>query len=271
MYDVLATTLKILGRPTAEVERALLSRVDFTAVDVPSMLYSAAYLTRFGAEAQALTLYRQASRLAPTRPEPYVLGLKLARQARDVDAVRWAAGGILTYAWTKDHPKLHQLAEDAAAEARSWLLVKNRQNDAVALDEAMRQARQRDLVMKLTWAGQGDLDLIVEEPLGTTCSFENPQSPGGGVLVHDGRGPDQKKCYEHYVCAFGAPGTYRIRVQHVSGDIVGKRARLMMTLYRGTPRETKRSIPVRIGRVDQIVRLSLKQGRRTELAAAETE
>ncbi len=36
MYDVLALSMQIAGRPKADVERALLSHVDFSATDVPT-------------------------------------------------------------------------------------------------------------------------------------------------------------------------------------------------------------------------------------------
>ena len=87
MYDVLAMSMQIAGRPKSEIERVLLSRVDFTATDGPNMLLSAAYLSRFGVNERALLLYRQASKISPTRPEPYALGLKLAERLQDYDAV----------------------------------------------------------------------------------------------------------------------------------------------------------------------------------------
>lgn len=266
MYEVLALSMEIAGRPKRQIERVLLSRVDFTAADVDSMLYSAAYLTRFGGQEPALRLYRQASRLAPTRPEPYVMGLKLAQTQKDHEAIRWAAAGILTSAWTRDHEALHRQAENAAAEAEQQLREAGRVEEADALKAAMSQARQRDLVVRLTWSGEGDLDLIVEEPPGTICSFENPQSPGGGVLVHDGYGPDQANCYEEYVCARGVAGTYRLRIKHVWGNIVGRRAQLEVVRYRGTDRESVRKYPVLFDRREKVIRLALAHGRRTELA-----
>ena len=269
MYEVLAISMEIAGRPKDEVERVLLSRVDFTAVDVPSMLFSAAYLTRFGANTQALTLYRQASRLAPHRPEPYVLALKLARQQKDFDAIRWAATGILTTAWIKNYAQLHRDAENAAVDAEQQLRAAGRIEEADALKSAMDEARKRDLIVKLTWAGDGDLDLFVEEPPGIVCSFENPQSPGGGVHVHDGYGPKSANCYEEYLCAFGVSGNYRIRVRHVGGNIVGKRAQLTVTRYHGTSKQTARTFIVHVAKRDKIVRLSLSQGRRTELVPIE--
>jgi len=266
MYDVLALSMKIAGRPKAQFERVLLSRIDFTGADVPSMIYSAAYLTRFEARDQALALYRQASRLAPARPEPYLLGLKLARRQKDYEAVRWAAVGILTTVWTGDYARLHRLAENAAMDAMTALRAAGRNKQADDFRTAMQAAHIRDLVIKLSWSGEGDLDLTVEGPRGTVCSNEHRRSPGGGVLVHDGFGPDQKNCFDEYVCAQGVPGRYRARIRHTSGRIVGKRALLTVIRYRGTPYESTRKIGITLGEGDRIVRIALPRGRRRVLA-----
>lgn len=266
MYEVLALSMELAGRPKVDIERVLLSGVDFTGVDFQSMMYSAAYLTRFERHKQGLILYRQASRLAPTRPEPYILGLKLARRLKDYSAIEWAVTGILTYAWTANHQQLHRDAENAALEAEQQLRQLGETDRADALVQAVAQSQQRDLVLRLTWNGNGDLDMIVEEPLGSICSFETPQSSGGGSLVHDGYGPNQKNCYEEYVCAFGVAGRYRVKIRHVWGNIVGKRARLTVIRYQGTPRESSRTFTVPLEQRDKIVRVSLTRGRRTELS-----
>lgn len=268
MYEVLALSMEIAERPRDEIERVLLSRVDFTAADVDSMLYSAAYLTRFGGEELALRLYRQASRLVPTRPEPYVMGLRLARKLKDYKAVGWAAAGIITSAWTPDHRQLHREAEDAALDAEQQLRQAGQLEAADQLKQEMAAAHVRDLVVRLTWAGEGDLDVIVEEPPGTVCSFQNPQTRGGGILMHDGYGPDQDNCYEEYVCPRGVPGNYRLRVKHVWGNVVGRRAQLEVTRYRGTDHETTRKYPIVFDKREKVIRLALNQGRRTELAPA---
>lgn len=263
MYEVLALSMELAGRPRAQIERVVLSLNDFGSADYRSMIYSAAYLTRFDRRAAALRLYREASNLAPERPEPYILGLKHARHLRDADAVRWAACGILAHAWTRDYAELHHEAENAALEAEQW---ERRAGNAAAADEirsAIAQAQRRDVTILLKWSGNGDLDLIVEEPGGTVCSFQDRETTAGGVLTHDGYGPEQDNCYEEYVCAFGRPGEYRIRVRHAWGKIVGRRATL--TIVRngadGAPQTETRSIM--IGDGDAIVDLSLQNGRRT--------
>ncbi|MFP6770229.1 MAG: hypothetical protein VB859_18785 [Planctomycetaceae bacterium] len=268
MYDVLALTMQIVGRPRAEIERVLLSRIDFTATDVPNMLLSAAYLTRFGADRQALTLYRQASRISPTRPEPYALGLKLAERLQDHDAIRWAATGTLTYTWPTDYRRRHQAALDVASDAEAALRKSGQVKQAEKLAEAVAVARQRDLVVTLSWNGPGELDLRIQEPLGTVCDFDNRQTRSGGALVHDGFGPVQQNCFEEYVCAFAAAGEYRLVVDHVDGEIVGKRGKLTIRRYVGTDNEQVHTHPVVLDSRQKVVRLSLQGGRRVNLSDA---
>jgi hypothetical protein len=80
MYQVLALTYKIQGRPAEDVERALLSDVD-PNLEYSNIILTAAYLARFNDKAPALRMYRQAALQAPFRPEPYIMGLKIARSA----------------------------------------------------------------------------------------------------------------------------------------------------------------------------------------------
>ena len=117
-------------------------------------------------------------------------------------------------------------------------------------------------MIRLTWNGPGDLDLFVEEPLGTVCSPTKPQSPGGGVMVHDGSGPKPQNSYDAYVCALAASGTYTIHVRHIRGDIVGKRATLTAIRYAGSDQESKKTISVPLSSDDVSVRIPLNRGRR---------
>ncbi|MCC7421771.1 MAG: hypothetical protein IT428_15940 [Planctomycetaceae bacterium] len=267
MYEVLALSMEIAGRPKEEVERVLLSRVDFNGSDVASMIYSAAYLVRFGGERQALKLYRQASQIDPTRPEPYTLGLKLAIKAKDHEAIRWATTGILTNVWSEGYEDLHRQAENAAADSRKELMQAERTSEVEALDRALSEAHKQDLIVRLTWAGEGDLDLIVDEPQGTVCSFENPRTRGGGILVHDGFGPASKNTWEEYRCPFGFPGDYRLRIRHIGGNVVGKRASLTITQYRGSENEVRRTFTVPLDEQDKSIRIPLAQGRRKDFEA----
>lgn len=262
MYDVLALSMEIVGSPKQEIQRVLLSRIDFSAADVSNMIFSAAYLSRFHADERALKLYQQAATLQPARPEPYVMGLRLAEKLKDAQGIQWAATGILTHVWVNGHQKLHQRALNSLADLEQSFKNKGRKAEAKVVESARKNALRRDLKLELSWNGDGDLDLIVEEPKGTVCSFEAPLTAGGGVLLNDGYGPRQENCRENYLCAFGFPGTYVVRVRYVSGNIVGQRAKLKVTRYLGSEHPVVESRTVQLSNEDQIIRIDLSKGRR---------
>ena len=269
MYDTLAMSMKIAGRPQKDIERVLLSRIDFTTTDIPGLLYSAAFLARLEAPGQALRMYRQAATLAPDRPEPYVLGLKIARQMKDYEATAWACSGILENVWTDDRKQRHLDAEDALTDALKELETGNQKAEADKLKKTVAESRRRDLIMRLEWSGNGDLDLAVEEPIhsetqASVCSVLNQRSPGGGRFTHDGYGPAPENCYDEYVCVRGMSGDYRARISHSSGDIVGKRCQLIVTRYQGTREELVRKVDVPLDKPEKVVRISLNDGRRQE-------
>jgi hypothetical protein len=267
MYTILALEMERAGKPREEIERVLLSTVDFSAVNIPNILYSAAFLTRFGAKERALGMYRQASQVDPMRLEPYAMGLKLAREAEDADAVAWAASGILQRAWGTDYEKLHRDAETTARDLALVLRKNGNPEAADRLEGVVAEALKRDLVIELSWSGKADLDLKVEEPAGAICSADNPATMGGGVFVHDGFGGDQKDCFDKYVCPRGMSGDYRATVQHVSGDVVGKRAVLRVIRYQGSSREIEDQFTIKLSDQDKVVRVTLQHGRLKELTA----
>ncbi len=264
MYQVLAETMRVVGRPKSQIERVLLSSQDVILNDPRSMMHLAAYLVRFDRFDRALELYRQAAALDPSRPEPYVLALELATRTKNYNAIAWSAPEVLTFSWVKGREKLNRLAEESAAIAESALMKSGDFSRAFELRAEMQKARRLDLVVRLEWSGQGDLDLQVREPGGTVCSSAHALTAAGGIFIHDGFGPIQDHCYEEYLCPQGLPGEYRAIVKHVSGDIVGKRARITITRDRGTPNEESFTETLFIGPTDQSVRFSLSQGRRQQ-------
>jgi hypothetical protein len=224
-------------------------------------------LTRFGAKDRALAMYRQASVVDPTRLESYALGLRLAREAEDPEAVAWAATGILQRAWGSDYEKLHRDAEATARDMEVALRKVGNAQAADRLSEALGDALKRDLVIELGWSGKADLDLLVEEPAGAICSADNPVTMGGGIFVHDGFGGDQKDCYDKYVCPRGMSGDYRATVRHISGEAVGKRAVLKVVRYQGSSREIVDQFTIKLADHDRVVRVTLQHGRLKELTA----
>jgi hypothetical protein len=261
MYEVLALSYELDKRPKEDSERALLSAID-PHVDFESMMLSSAYLSRFDNQKPALRLYRQASVRNPVRPEPYVMGLPIARKLRDLDAVRWAVEGILNYSWHGDFEKHHRDARIAAEEAIQELRERDRFREARDFQAALEAANIRDVVLELTWSGPGDVDLIVEEPGGSRCSFEIPQTASGGAHLRDGFGPKQENCYEKYVCTRAISGKYVAHIRHVQGQIVAGKALLKIIRHQNTDRESVKEFPISLGEDDQRVLFVLENGRR---------
>ncbi len=80
-------------------------------------------------------------------------------------------------------------------------------------------------------------------------------------------GPQQKETYELIVYPQALSGTYRIKIQHVWGEVVAKRALLTVTEHQGTDKKKSKSQVVTLTGDETVVRVQLEQGRRTEPAA----
>lgn len=262
MYEALVLALDALGTPRDEIERTLLSAADLSATNADSQMHVAAFLARWGSPRRALALFRQASRIDPTRPEPYVVGFYLASQQRDLDAIQWTTLGILGNVWRGQDEQLVRRARGAVEDAIEQLRSQGRSHEAERFAEAVAEAERRDLMIRATWDGDADVDLIVEEPAGTVCSFRNPHTPAGGVLVSDGFG-DRRE--ELYVCSKAMPGRYGVRLRRVWGNLVGSRVNVKITRHEGSAEPVVEHQTVTVGDQDESVVVNLLQGRRTEL------
>lgn len=264
MYEVLALNMEIQNYPKEAVERVVLSLSDFGDANFESMMYSGAYLTRFGRKPAALTMYRQASRLLPERAEPYALGLKLAKETESPEYVGWAACGLLQNYWKPDFPQVHKEAETALRDQIQKARRNSQTELADSLQAALLQARSRDLSIRLEWNGSADLDMQIEEPSGTVCSVESRETQGGGLFLHDGVGPDAANAYELYICPLGVAGPYRVRVSNKDGSLVGNRATLTVTIREGFPDQARFTRTLVIDGEEASLTIDLPKGRRTQ-------
>lgn len=264
MYEVLALSMEIEGAPREAIERVVLSLSDFGGVTFDNLMYSAAYLQRFERTHAALKLYQQASRLAPERDEPYVLGLPLSRKLEHRQAIQWAAAGILQHHWGKDYEAQHRKADDAFAALIREQQMAGQDSAVEEVKRSWQASRQRDVQVRVEWSGDGDVDLFVEEPPGSVCSHETPLTIAGGIHLHDGMGPDQDNCYESYVCPHAVSGNYRVRLKHAFGKIVGQRATVTVTLHAGSPNEEKLTRTIVLQDGEGGFTFELVDGRRTQ-------
>jgi uncharacterized membrane protein YgcG len=131
----------------------------------------------------------------------------------------------------------------------------------------------RDCVVKVTWTGNADIDVLVEEPSATVCSLQNRRTTSGGVLIGDTFSNPKTQSAdgfsEFYVCPKGFSGTYRLLIRRVWGQVTaGKVTVEIVTNYNGKEQTYgKQQIP--LGEKNAIVNFEVKNGRRMEPIAAE--
>lgn len=266
MYEAISLGLLASGKPVTEVERALMSAVDFTD-NTDQILHVAAFMSQLGLDQRALKLYQELSMANPYRPEPYVLGLAAARRLQDAAGLQWACVGILSQEWPLAQREIPEKAF-RAAEAR-WIDLKKagKLEEAEQLSQAVAAAQIRDCIVRVTWTGDADLDLLVEEPGASVCSLQEPRTLGGGLLLGDGfsgasNSPDGVS--ETYVCPRGFTGEYRLLLRRAWGQVAAGRATVEIWTHYGTPKQTYGKQQIPIGTKDVVVNFEVVDGRRVE-------
>jgi hypothetical protein len=267
MYEALGLILQMQNKSRSEIERALLSAVDF-AVGPNDLLTVAAYMARTGHEQRALKIYRQVSEADPYRPEPYVQGLQLSKRVDDLDGIRWATVGILRQAWPKDREQIAHHALRVAEATLARLKGEGRTQEMEAFEQELNKAMTRDCVVQVSWDGEADVDLLVEEPTGSVCSFRNPRTTAGGVMIGDtvaGTAESSAKgLSEAYVCPEAFAGAYRVLLRKVWGKVAGDKVTVdVYTHFRDQKAQHfRKQIP--LGDDDAAVVFELPEGRRQE-------
>ena len=166
-----------------------------------------------------------------------MLGLRAARAMNDLDGLKWASLGILSQAWPKEQADVWQAGVGVAKEVLDKLRAEKRTKEADEFQAALDEAVARDCVAIVTWTGEADVDVLVEEPSGTVCSLRNPRTTAGGVLLGDAITQTGRDSYgghsEVYVCPKGFDGTYRMLVRRVWGNVTAGKVNVeVMTHYR---------------------------------------
>ena len=213
MYESLGIALELGGRPKAEIERAIMSACDFSTNPQELMLI-ARYLSHIGLDERAVDVYRQVAKAAPLEQDAYALGLRAAQRAKDADGIRWAAVGIIKQAWPTDQQEIRNSAMRIAQATLEELQAAGNTAAVEQFRRELDEALVRDCVVKVSWSGDADVDLVVEEPSGSICSLREPRSVSGGVVLGDSYANFEKDeqagtFSETYVCPQGFAGEYR--------------------------------------------------------------
>lgn len=263
VYEALAVALQQSGGSPDEIERAQLSAVDLEPQDAGGYLRAGKSMATAKRYDRALAFCRQASLLEPDSSDPYADALLYSEMAKDARTMEWAATNLLSRDWPEGASQLHDKARDRLRTLGRVLAAERRAAEADRLSTAADRSRARDLVVKLSWQGQADLDLEIREPVGTTCSFLQRQTPGGGTLIGDTL---DDLSHETYTAAQGFSGTYEIKVRRVWGRPLGSKATVEVIRHQGTPDETRSRQTLVVDQNAATVKVELPDGRRRAVA-----
>ena len=265
VYEALAVSLEASGGDPDEIRRARLSAVALDPTDAEGFLTAARTLAENGQHDRALAFCRQAAQLEPNLERSYEEALTYAEKAKDARSMEWAAGNLLRQDWPVENQFVHLKAQTRLSSLASSLDSDKRSTDADKLRAAVTRMKERDLVINLTWETSqepAEMELIVKESTGATCSYEQKQTPGGGILIH---GDSRSVNRISYVSAAAFDGTYDVTVRKLWGRPLFGQARLEIIRHLGTPQEDRQLEIVKIDTA-KTFHVRLDGGRRTELA-----
>jgi hypothetical protein len=267
VYEALAVALRESGGSPEEIERAEVSAADLRPLDARGLLRASQAMADQKRYDRAVAFCRQAATLQPNLSTPYSEALHFAELAEDASGMQWAAGTLLKQDWPTNSRELQARAlQKADALVKKLEAKPERQDDARRLAEAVSAQRRRDLVIKLRYEGQADLDLKVTEPTGTVCWSLNRQSIGGGTLIGDNLADmTEKEKSETYLAAEAFSGDYQVDVYRVWGKPDFDKAQVVIIRQQGTKDEHEQLVTVDLSNPKPI-KFRLDGGRRTEAA-----
>ncbi len=266
MYETMALAMLAADYPRAEVERALMSAAEWSS-NPDELLYLARYLGRMQFYRRAYQICRQVDRMQPGRHEVYAMALQFARQMDDPQAIAWAALNVLSQEWPKKYQQVVSQARFAVQALLERYKKEGKHQQAKELQAQLQEAQRRDVVLLVSWTGEADIDLIVEEPTGTVCSFRTPRTSGGGVMLGDyyaSTSSGHARAGEAYVCAKAFSGRYRAVLRRVWGRPTAGKVRVDVVTNYGTPQQKIVSRLVDVGEKDALILFQVDEGRRRE-------
>ncbi len=264
MYEALVLALQISGAPQADVERAVMSAVDYSD-STSDALMAAKYMADNAMQTRAIALLKDIAESDPLRPEPYVIALNAAQRIKDTDGIEWATLGVLSQAW----PNHVDVVAEALKAAKTLEIDYRREGKTAKLESFLKrrdEALYRDCVIEVAWTGNADIDLYVEEPGGSVCSRQVPRTTGGGILMGDAASNEKsdQQTVEHYVLPKGFSGTYRLYLHRVWGEVPSGKATVTILRNFRSPEQSGQTKQVSLSSEGAIVVFDLDKGRRTE-------
>ena len=265
MYEALALAMRIEKMPPADIERVLLSSADF-ATSARQVIFLAEYMDRLGYRQRALELLREVTLRDPAADLAYAKALEIAIYLDDADALQWATLGVLSQEWPRENAAIFEKAVRHSKSVVAQMRKAGQDQKADAYAAKLKQALARDIVVKVSWSGDADVDLMVEEPTGSVCSYRQNKTPGGGLLVGDpnaGFSPTAGGSHcEVYSCPAAFSGDYRVLLRQVWGRIPAGRVTVDVWSHLGSENQQHIQKIIPLDEDGALVSFHLDAGRR---------
>ena len=178
-------------------------------VRAADQLFLRGYLDRVGA------LLDEATKKVPHNYFPLVMSINLAQKTHDANRMGDAIERLLSLGWPGNDEYLRRESHNQADRLASTLREEGRGAEADALLARLPAAEARDVFIRLSWDGDADYDLIVQEPLGAVAQVATPRTVFGGSIIKNGYGQHPE---EVYVCPRGFDGDYTVRIASIYSD-----------------------------------------------------
>ena len=179
MYEGLGLAMQANHAPIEEVERALMSAVDY-GNDEESLLAAGIYMSEVGLHKRALQVLQDVSEVNPYRLS-LCGGLALAKRLGDLEAIKWASVGVLSQAWTNEQRHVEFDAQRTAEAVMLQLKQAGLMEQAKSFGENL--SVQHIGIVGSLYAGRGMQILIcLAGANSTVCSLQNGRTAGGVLL-----------------------------------------------------------------------------------------
>jgi len=132
----------------------------------------------------------------------------------------------------------------------------------------LKQALIRDVIVKVKWTGDADIDVMIKEPAGTVCSLRNQRTTSGGLMIGDLPDSASKEHVEGHMAVYTCPkafsGNYQVLIRRVFGKVPTGNVNVEVSTQYNTNQEKTltQKIPVKDG--EALVKFDVTEGRRKE-------
>ena len=229
-------------------------------------MIAAIYMSRNGMVDRSLRVLEDLAKSNPALVKPYEVGLSIADGHGHFDGMRWASVGVLSQEWPEKQD-LVKRARYAAAAVKTELKKAGKTDELAKFEKELAASKHRDSFIEVSWTGDADIDIYIEEPGGTICSRLNPRTTAGGVYygdVYSNGKSESGLMKEQYVLPKGFSGDYRLIIRRMMGQVTSGKVNVAIHNHFQSKFEASLQKAVKLDSKGAVVLFKLHDGRRVD-------